>query len=92
MTARGSQALIHSRLGVAGLGGLTRTGDRAKGARPRNGLTPKQAQVLAWHDAGISLTAIARLLGWKPKPDGKYNGAGVRVMLDVAILKSGRDQ
>lgn len=76
---------------MAGLGGVARKGDRAK-ARPGNGLTPKQARVLAYHDAGVSLTAIARLLGWKQKPDGRYNGAGVRVMLDVALNKSGRDE
>ena len=92
MSAKGSQSLIHSRRGVAGLGGLTRTGDKAKGARPRNGLTEKQARVLAYHDAGMSLGAIARLLGWRKKANGKYNGAGVRVMLDVAMNKAGRSQ
>ena len=92
MSAKGSQALIHSRLGVAGLGGLTRTGDRAKGARPRNGLTEKQARVLAYHEAGMSLNAIARLLGWKKKANGGYSTGGVQAMLDVALLKSGRDQ
>ena len=92
MSAKGSQALIHSRLGVAGLGGLTRTGDRAKGARPSNPLTPKQAQVLAYHDTGMSHTAIARLLGWKPNAKGKYDHSGIQVMLDVALNKTGRSE
>jgi len=77
---------------VAGLGGLTRTGDRAKGARPSNGLTEKQARVLAYHEAGMSLNAIARLLGWKQRPDGSYSTGGVQAMLDTALNKAGRDQ
>ncbi len=90
MTARGSQALISSRQGAAGLGGMARKGDKAKVARPSNPLTPKQARVLAYHDTGMSHTAIARLLGWKPNAKGKYDHSGIQVMLDVALMKSGR--
>ena len=81
--------------GVAsGLGAIARESDRHHEPRHHRALamTPKQAWVLELHNAGWSNERIARELGWKPKPNGGYNGAGIQVMLDVALNKSGKGE
>jgi len=77
-----------------GLGAIARARDRHHEPRHHRErpLTPKQTWVLALHEAGWSNGRIARELGWKPKPNGGYNGAGIQVMLDVAMLKSGKGE
>jgi len=89
----GASAPIRSRGKGAGLGALPRASDTQRDRHHRQAkLTPKQARVLAYHDAGMSLTAIARLLGWKPNAKGKYDHSGIQVMLDVALNKTGRSE
>lgn len=73
-----------------GLGAVPRSTDRrTRDAHPQRALTVRQAYVLRLHEDGYSLNQIARDLGWKPDAKGRYNGAGIRVMLDVALNKTG---
>jgi DNA-binding CsgD family transcriptional regulator len=58
----------------------------AKTPQDRGPLTPRQAEILALHDQGLGLRAIARKLGRRGA------SGGLRAQLDFALLKSGRSQ
>ena len=67
-----------------GLGAVPRPTDRTTTVRrPRSPLTAKQALALRLYDEGYTHDVIGKALGWK-------NGNGIRALLDVAMLKSGR--